>query len=256
MLGWFSPYIFLGARQRGLMSRGLPIFAWHKVAVPPRGSTDPFLFAAPAVLDRQLGALRAAGFRSLSLSEVAGRAAPDARVVLTFDDGTSDVLANGLPLLLKHGFQAIQFLVAGHLGGCNEWDVAKGDVAVPLMDELQVRTWLAAGMEIGSHSLRHRNLNRLDTASAREEIFASKRLLEDRFGVPIRHFCAPYGAWNDRNRDLVGEAGYETACTLRFGVNTPATPLLELRRIYPLSSAEMVAKVVHRIGRRFGRARR
>jgi hypothetical protein len=30
---------------------------------------------------------------------------------------------------------------------------------------------------------------------------------------------------------LVLEAGYRTACTTQYGINTPATPPLELRRI-------------------------
>ena len=40
-----------------------------------------------------------------------------------------------------------------------------------------------------------------------------------------------YGDWNELVRDLVRKAGYETACTTEFGVNTSATPPMELRRI-------------------------
>ncbi|MDB6108772.1 MAG: polysaccharide deacetylase family protein, partial [Pedosphaera sp.] len=40
-----------------------------------------------------------------------------------------------------------------------------------------------------------------------------------------------YGDWNAAVRDLVRAAGYETACTTEFGVNTGATAAFELKRI-------------------------
>jgi peptidoglycan/xylan/chitin deacetylase (PgdA/CDA1 family) len=98
------------------------------------------------------------------------------------------------------------------------------------MDAAQVRDWLAAGHEIGSHSLTHPWLTRLPVPAAREEIAASRKQLEDLFGVPIAHFCYPYGDWNEKVRNLVEAAGYKTACTTQPGVNTPADSLFTLKR--------------------------
>jgi len=188
----------------------------------------------------------------MSLSEFARNAAAKGRkVILTFDDGCAAVLENGLPVLQQHGFGAIQFLVAGLPGGRNEWDVRKGDVAERLMTVEEVRRWLAAGMEVGSHSMTHRNLRHLEESEAREEIAGSKKKLEDTYAVPIRHFSYPYGSWNERVRDLVQEAGYETACTMDFGVNGPETPPTALKRIFPLSSAQLLRKARHRVLRKF-----
>jgi len=114
------------------------------------------------------------------------------------------------------------------------------------MDEIQVREWLAAGHEIGSHSMTHRNLRHVSPGDAREEIAASKKALEDRFGVEVPHFCYPFGSWNDSVRDLVAAAGYRTACTVLFGVNPPGTSPFELRRIIPLSAARLLNKIRHR----------
>ena len=61
----------------------------------------------------------------------------------------------------------------------------------------------------------HPRLTALPPECARAEIFDSKRALEDRFGIPIRHFCYPYGDYNRAVRDLVEEAGYATACTVQ-----------------------------------------
>jgi peptidoglycan/xylan/chitin deacetylase (PgdA/CDA1 family) len=93
-----------------------------------------------------------------------------------------------------------------------------------------VRLWLAAGHQIGSHTLTHPWLTRLSGPEAREQIVSSKKALEDFFGLPIRHFCYPYGDWDATVRDLVAEAGYETACTTQAGVNTPGTDRFALKR--------------------------
>ena len=65
------------------------------------------------------------------------------------------------------------------LGKSNGWDVALGEASEPIMDAAQVRDWLAAGHDIGSHTLTHQFLTRLAPGEAREEISASKKRLED-----------------------------------------------------------------------------
>jgi peptidoglycan/xylan/chitin deacetylase (PgdA/CDA1 family) len=224
----------------------VPVYAYHKIAAPPPATRDPFLYLSPSRFDEQLAELRHHGWTSASLADVlATKGNAGRQAVITFDDGCRNVLENGLKSLARHQFRAIQFLVARFLGRTNEWDVAKGDVSEPLMDAAQVREWLAAGHEIGSHSATHRNLRHLAPADVREEIFASKRALEDTFGLEVRHFCYPYGSWNEAVRDLVAEAGYRSACTMRFGVNTAASPPYGLRRIIPLSGGETLAKIRH-----------
>ena len=185
----------------------------------------------PTDFERQLAELSEGGFVSCSPAEACqdGPAAP--RAALTFDDGFRNVLVNALAPLAEHRWRALQFLVPNCIGQLNQWDLRDGEAPEALMDAAEVREWLAAGHGIGSHSLTHARLTRLTLRDAREEIFASKKKLEDTFGVAVEHFCYPYGDWNEAVRDLVIEAGYRTACTTEFGVNTSATPPFVLRRI-------------------------
>jgi peptidoglycan/xylan/chitin deacetylase (PgdA/CDA1 family) len=125
----------------------------------------------------------------------------------------------------------LQFLVVNSLGKLNDWDLREGEAPEPLMDAAQVRDWLDAGHHIGSHSLTHARLTRLTVRDAREEIITSKKKLEDMFGRAVDDFCYPYGDFSEAIRDLVREAGYRTACTTHYGVNTASTAPLELRRI-------------------------
>ena len=160
---------------------------------------------------------------------------------------------HALPILQERGLRAIQFVVAGQIGGTDAWDRAIGEPPLPLMDDAQIRDWLAAGQEIGSHTLTHPHLTALTLAQARTEIFDSKKQLEDRFGVPIRHFCYPYGDYNEAVRDLVGEAGYETAPTVRFGANPRGVPPLELRRVMACNSPTPLRSVARKVWRLAGR---
>jgi peptidoglycan/xylan/chitin deacetylase (PgdA/CDA1 family) len=234
-----------------LFERGWPVFTLHKVAPPPTGTRDPFEFVSPAELDEMLGRLLAAGLQPATLSDLCAEpATPRRRFVITFDDGYANVVSNALPVLHRYGVKAVQFLVAGKLGGRNDWDLAKGDTEERLMDEAQVRDWLAAGHAIGSHSLTHANLRKISPAAAREEVSSSRKLLEDRFGVRVEHFCHPYGLHNDAVRELVSAAGYRSACTVEFGVNRSEQDLLELRRIVPLTAAKLFRKIFHRLGRK------
>jgi peptidoglycan/xylan/chitin deacetylase (PgdA/CDA1 family) len=239
---------FLSPSQRALFREGLPIFMLHKVGAAPERTLDPFDYIQPAQLEAKLRSLRSAGFVSATLDTVR-RPQPNS-FVLTFDDGYLNVLTNGLQILARHNVFAIQFLVAGRLGTHNEWDVARGEVREPLMDEVQVREWLSAGHQVGSHGLTHANLKRLSLAAAREEIAGSKKLLEDKFGTPIRHFSYPSGKLSLPVQDLVREAGYDTACGVEFGVNRPSQRVFDLHRISPLDSRELFAKAVHRLRRK------
>src|SRR5215203_2148998 len=140
MLGWISPYIFMGNAQRRLARHGVPVFSYHKIGPALPGTRDPYLYVSADDFEAQLIALRSAGFSSAFLDEAmdsSGNA--NRKVVLTFDDGCHSVFEFGLPILARHSARALQFLVAGSIGQRNQWDVAKGDLAEQLMDENQVK---------------------------------------------------------------------------------------------------------------------
>jgi peptidoglycan/xylan/chitin deacetylase (PgdA/CDA1 family) len=249
-MSWFNSNVFLGGAQRKLMDRGATIFTYHKIGSPPGRSTDPFLYTTVGEFERQLSLLHAAHCTPLTLDSALAAKAVSKPVVITFDDGFRNVFENGLPALARHKMPAIQFIVSGSIGKENHWDVAKRDVPEPLMDAAQIKEWLAAGNQIGSHSVTHRNLKKLDAAEAREEIIASKKFLEDTFGVEVRHFCYPFGGWTTAVRDIVAGAGYATACGVEFGVNGADADRFALLRIIPLSRADLMRKILHRLLRK------
>lgn len=216
---------------RDLFSSGLPVLTYHKLGPRPRGVRIKGLYVGARLFARQLAELRAAGFTTPPPEDpIPLRPELKDRILLTFDDGYANALRHGLAPLAENRFHAIQFLVADGIGKTNQWDHLAGEASEPLMDAGQVREWLAAGHEIGSHTLSHAALTRVPAAKAREEISGSKKKLEDLFGRPIRYFCYPYGDWNDAVRDMVMEAGYSAAFTTAAGVNMPSDSPFALKR--------------------------
>ena len=210
---------------------GSPSLTYHHVGPRPHGVRIKGLYVSPKLFARQLSELHAAGFVTARYEAETVRNNNGQRLVLlTFDDGFCDVLEHALPVMQRLRFCGIQFLVSELLGKTNEWQQRAGDVVEPLMDAAQVRDWLEAGQQIGSHTQTHPRLTELSAEAAGEEICASKKSLEDRFGIPIEHFCYPYGDWNEHVRDLVIAAGYKTACTTIPGVNRPADSPFALKR--------------------------
>ena len=238
---------------------GVTILMYHKVGAPLAGSRLHDLYVSARDLDRHLAELAAASQRALPYGDtLAAIAAREVGFCLTFDDGFANVFDRALPVLQNHGARAMLFVVAGLIGKTDEWDGPIGEPPQRLMDAGQIRAWLAAGHEIGAHTMTHPHLAEIAPAQARVEIFESKARLEDEFGVPVHHFCYPYGNFDARVRDLVAEAGYKTACaaatdTNTFGPNYPGVSPLALRRVMACnrpSLARAVARKVARLVRR------
>lgn len=235
---------------------GVVVLMYHKIAPAPAATNLPALYVHPDEFERHLAELTGAGLAAVPYGEVLNAVEAGHRgFCVTFDDGFFNVLDLALPILQRHRVRAIQFIVAGLIGGEDAWDRAIGEPPQPLMDEGQIREWLAEGHEIGAHTLTHPHLPAISPEQARAEIFDSKRRLEDRFSVPIRHFCYPYGDQDPRIRDLVGEAGYESAPTVAFGTNLPGAQPLALNRVMACDAPVPLRKLKRKVMRlvRFGR---
>src|SRR4051812_45897442 len=179
----------------------IPILSYHQTGEqPPRGSPYRELVLPPRKFALQLGALHAMGWRGLGLRDLAPylRRERLGKVFgITFDDGYENNLTCALPILTSLGFTATVFVVSGQLGGTNEWDRPRGVRPARIMDVDQMRTWEAAGMEIGAHTRSHPVLTSCDRQTAEAEIHGSKADLESVLGHAISSFSYPHGLFGD-----------------------------------------------------------
>lgn len=215
-------------------AKPVPILTYHNIGTPPDGATHPGLYLALDKFRAQLALLARHGYRGVSMDEGLPflRGERQGRVaIITFDDGYLDNLELALPALREHGFGATCYLVAEHIGEFNAWDSEQVRVKKPMMDLPRIREWLGGGMKIGSHSLTHPHLTRIDAERMRHEIAGSKTALEDRLGLAVDHFCFPYGDFDADCVTAAAAAGYVTAVTTERGRVRRGRRLLALPRI-------------------------
>ena len=147
---------------------------------------------------------------------------------ITFDDGYEDNLINALPVLKKFNFTATCFIVPDLIGKTNLWD----SMQFKLMDKVQIKDWLNAGMSIGSHSSSHLDLTKINHDQALIEIGDSKKILEDMFDVQINNFCYPFGRFDKNTLKYVRQNGYLKAFTTKRGLyNNLSTKNFEIPRV-------------------------
>jgi peptidoglycan/xylan/chitin deacetylase (PgdA/CDA1 family) len=212
----------------------LPILCYHNVAAAPGEAPFKLLYVGPDKFERQLWTLRRMGLQGVSMSEGISRlrnSTSRSCVALTFDDGYADTFTTAAPLLKQYGVRATCYVVSGALGTYNRWDADRLRERKPLMSREQLDQWLAAGMEVGSHSLSHPRLDELPQEAAQHEIGESRAALRNLLGVPIEHFAYPFGAFTTDTIACVRRAGYASAVTVLPGIARASDDRLRLPRI-------------------------
>jgi len=115
--------------------------------------------------------------------------------------------------------------------GCRLTDIFEEDQFSAIMSWEEVKKASNLGITIGSHTVDHVILDRVDTNSAREQLIISKKAIEEKTGRPCLYFCYPNGCWNKHILSIVKESGFIAAITSDEGSNTVGTELLALSRI-------------------------
>ncbi|MGQ9682803.1 MAG: polysaccharide deacetylase family protein [Anaerolineae bacterium] len=206
----------------------VPILMYHYVSDTPPGA-DIYrrdLTVSVAAFEAQLAYLRAEGYNSITLAELAqhlaeGRPLPEKPIVLTFDDGYEDAFLYAFPLLRQYGFRGTFFVITQYLDqglpGYLSWE--------------QAALMLANGMEIESHSVSHPDLRKLTQVELEQEIAGSRRSIEEHLNVPARFFCYPSGRYDKRVMAALRAAGYWGATTTAGGIVQTTGELFELKRV-------------------------
>ena len=176
------------------------------------------LVVSPKTFSRQMAALNFLGYQGKSMGDLLPylNGEKHGKVFgITFDDGYENNLRCALPILKRYGFSSTCYIVANQVGKTNSWDLERGVMQVRLMDAQQLKAWVDAGQEVGSHTLNHANLQTLSEAEQAMEIRQSKTLLEAlvQQKAGVQHFCYPYGGLNKTAVQNVRAAGYLTATT-------------------------------------------
>ena len=163
---------------------------------------------APAIASAHSSAwvqLSSGGTVQLTFSSVAETDSPDlaqagatsedeincievACVALTFDDGPS-IYTEGLLDILKENDVKATFFIIGQSARIQSETVNR------IFEE---------GHEIGNHTWNHPNLTQLSDESIQQQIQQTDDIVTQIIGEPTQHLRPPYGAYNDRVREVSG----------------------------------------------------
>ncbi|MBK9928162.1 MAG: polysaccharide deacetylase family protein [Anaerolineales bacterium] len=176
----------------------VPVILYHRIDISP---IDSRYYVRPEKFEAQMKLLHDWGYTSITTSMLIeainnGASLPPRPFLLTIDDGNLDNYTNAFPIMQKYGFTGVLYLVGNYIG-------AQG-----YMDVDQILEMHNAGWEVGSHSMNHLDLTKLEPDALRYEIVESRAFLEDKLGVPVLTFAYPFGLYNDAAIDYIKFAGY------------------------------------------------
>lgn len=194
------------------------ILAYHGVGTTSEGHDPRRMLVRAEHLESHIRFLKRHGYtfaRASDLIPLLRSSQPLRRTaVLTFDDGFVGWLTVALPLLTRLQVPATFYLCPG-LWGRQHPDVQ--GAGGRLLDRQQARQLHLAGMELGSHSLTHRDLRLLEPGELTPELTRSKAELAELTGGACRTFAYPFGLFDQRVVEAVADAGYELAFTWKIG---------------------------------------
>lgn len=199
----------------------VPILMYHYIRIAdPADRLGVALSVTPQNFDQQMTWLKDNNYESMKLVDLAD---PEEKtvnsilsvqkkpVIITFDDGYADAYSQALPILKKHNFTGTFFIIRDFVG------------RPEYMTQAQIDKMASYDMEIGSHTLDHKNLAKLPTELAKRQIFDSK--------IEAETFCYPSGRFTEETVGLVKDAGYKLAVTTLGGISDSNSNLFELPRV-------------------------
>jgi peptidoglycan/xylan/chitin deacetylase (PgdA/CDA1 family) len=187
----------------GPRNLAVPILIFHLVR--PLGKnlspTTRYDSVTPQFFADEVKLLARRGYTAVTLQQVydfwhgRGRL-PRRPVVFTFDDGAISFFTQAVPILHRYGWPGVANIITADIG-------QRGRVTAAM-----IRTLIAWGWEIDSHTVHHLDLARLSGHRLWYELAASRRRLHDLFGVPANFIAYPDGGFNAASLRAVRAAGY------------------------------------------------
>jgi peptidoglycan/xylan/chitin deacetylase (PgdA/CDA1 family) len=208
------------AALRRIRERRSVLLGYHGIADVSVRDDLSLLQVSPARFSAQIDLLDAAGFKFLTVAQLASMAdggVPDPGfAAITFDDGMRNNLTTALPILAARGIPATVYVTVGFMGGVNPW---MGDKeAGAMLTQPHLQALVNAGWEIGAHTLSHPDMATLDYAACLHEISSSRMQLEEMTGARVQTFAYPFGRYGPAALAAVRDAEMLAAITTGSGV--------------------------------------
>jgi peptidoglycan/xylan/chitin deacetylase (PgdA/CDA1 family) len=190
-----------------------PVLLFHKIEPQSEWGVTSL---KPAKFSELVGLLKEQGYQSLTLEEFSGADLTDFRrkVLITFDDGYEGIYHHASPVLEKSGYTAAVFVITGYVGKENSWDMNLGGKKFKHLSWEQIKKLVQKGWSVGSHTVNHYDLTKLNQRQLEYELKQSKRDLEDNLNREIVSLSYPFGRFNQPVQEEVLRQGYQHAFSI------------------------------------------
>lgn len=195
------------------------MYHYIRTNVSPKDVMGIGLSVHPDTLDSQLSTLEKDGYVTTTFSALEKKNIPSKPLIITFDDGYEDAYTQALPLLKKHKMKAVFYIITGFVGTPN------------YLTWKQLEEMRDAGMEIGAHTVDHKNLSTLPSDKQQKEIDDSITMLQDKLDVTVNSFAYPSGKYNIWSLNILKRAGIPFAVTTQSGIASDGYYPLQLPRV-------------------------
>ncbi|MCM3693302.1 polysaccharide deacetylase family protein [Neobacillus niacini] len=188
---------------------------------------------------KQMDYLKDENYTVLSLKEFEGfmtnqKKVPAKSVLITFDDGFKNVFEFAYPVLKKHGFYAVDFIITGLITN-RTVDYDSAFLQYASIEELKEASDV---FDYGNHT--HSFHDRNDDGVSYVEAYDRAKVKENLIKANewIGHsmaFAAPYGEYTTTTLDILKELNIKMGFTVEPGYVNPSQHILEIPRyaIYP-----------------------
>ena len=162
---------------------------------------------------KQITFIKNLGYESVNLCDLDKKKIKK-KFVITFDDGYKNLAKYVLPFLKKNKIKATCFIVSNSIGKYNYWDEQnKSFTKRKIMSLKQIKSWVSAGLEIGSHTLNHHDLTTLSNDDKLIEITKPIEILKKKLGIKVKTFSYPFGKYDNKSKYIVKK-------NYKYAVNT------------------------------------
>jgi peptidoglycan/xylan/chitin deacetylase (PgdA/CDA1 family) len=210
----------------------VPVLLYHAVTMHPAGGLEDFT-VPPQRFVEHVAALRDAGRVGLTVSQFAAclknlSQLPERPILVTFDDGYADFL-DAAEELTAAGLPSTLYVTTGQVGRAG------------MLTRRQLQS-LDDAVEVGAHSRTHPRLDELPPGWLGNEVFGSKADLEDMLQRPVRSFAYPHGDHDHAVRQMVVDAGFDSAAAVKNALSHDRDDPFAIARI-TITAATTAARI-------------
>lgn len=209
----------------------LPVLLYHRIVNKQSVIGKHKVYVWEKDFERQMQYLKDNGYKTITFYDLQKDPEMDLtkKIIITFDDGYLDNYELLFPILKKHDFKAVIYLVTkiDH----NAWGVKEGEPRVNMMSAAQAKEMSDYGIEMGGHTQHHVDLLRHSSTEQMSEIKGSKEDVEKITGKPAISFAYPFGGINEDIKRITKEAGFDYAVSTNTGPKEFGKDWMQIRRI-------------------------